>query len=164
MSVGLLTIILASNPTGLQELTCFFCNWGSWKWPKTVNTLQRNCPATPQQSTSRGSLQAFPPCLLLLSTSSWYMACFLSLASSIRSSQGTVRERLINCLMKSNTLIISGQSRICQDPFPIASHWQRWGGQTSPMVECHASFWLCETWWSSTWWCCWQWLGCQQWP
>lgn len=80
--------------------------------PRFLNTLQSDRPANPLQPTSIGSQRVCQPCLLHSSTSSWYLARFLSLASSMRSSQGTLSSNKISCLVESENIITSGRSLV----------------------------------------------------
>lgn len=77
---------------------------------RSVNVLQSNHPAKPLQPTSRGSQHVCQPYLRHSSTSSWYLARFPPLASSICSSQGTVSSSKIHYLVESETMIMSGRS------------------------------------------------------
>ena len=71
--------------------------------PKSPRTRCRDWPAKPLQPTSTGSQWAFHPFLRHSATKSAYLALFLSRASSIRSSQGTVSLSSTTCLLAVDT-------------------------------------------------------------
>ena len=78
--------------------------------PNRLRTLLSERPAKPLQPTSNGSQCVFQPLSWHASTSSWCFMRFLALASSMRSSQGTVSSSMINCFVDPDVMIMSGRS------------------------------------------------------
>uniref|UniRef100_UPI0014481CA3 5-hydroxytryptamine receptor 3A-like n=1 Tax=Epinephelus lanceolatus TaxID=310571 RepID=UPI0014481CA3 len=84
-----LTMRPPSSARATQWLPIFFMALflASPTIPSFVSTLQGDQPAKPQHPSLTGSQWVFQSCLLHRSISSWYLAHFCSLASSMRSSQ-----------------------------------------------------------------------------
>lgn len=85
-------------------LHCGFLYVFSYRWHGlplcySGNAQETDHPTNRVQPTSK----VHHPCPLHSSTSSWYLACFLSFASSMRSSQGTDCCSIISCLVESDT-------------------------------------------------------------
>jgi len=78
--------------------------------PRMLKALHSDCPAKPRLPTSIGRFQVFHPCCLHPSINAWYLAFFLSCASSIRSFHGTVSSRRTICFFILDSRKISGRS------------------------------------------------------
>ncbi|KAH3736830.1 hypothetical protein DPMN_043404 [Dreissena polymorpha] len=63
--------------------------------PKAPSAFHTDCAGKPLHHTSTGKIQVVYPLFLHISASSWYFDRFLSFASSVLSSQGTVSSRSI---------------------------------------------------------------------
>lgn len=141
-----------------------------------LRTLHRENPAKPQQPTSIVECSSAPaPKLLNSSTSSWYWAYFLSLASLIRSSQGTVSSSMISCFKDSEMIIMShwrdvvatcwGTSVLSSGQCTAANEELCRGGlcflRTSPRSFWRRGFLSLEC--NAIYWCWWLWLYSEQW-
>ena len=78
--------------------------------PNNLRALQSDRPANPQHPTSMGLHRVIHPLRRHSPANSSYLALFLSNASSIRSSQGTVNSSSITCLVDSDMRTKSGLS------------------------------------------------------
>jgi len=78
--------------------------------PSMLKALHSDCPAKPGLPTSTGRFQVFNLCCLHASINAWYLALFLSCASSILSSHGTVSSRRTICFDILDSSKISGLS------------------------------------------------------
>ena len=82
--------------------------WHAPVTPSMLYALQRDRAAKPLQPTSIGTHQARHPRLRHSSTKLPYLARFLSFASSMRSSQGTVSSSRTTCFVESENRTMSG--------------------------------------------------------
>ncbi len=80
--------------------------------PSRVKLLHREQAAKPLHPTSVGSQRALQPLLRLSSMSSWYLSRLRSLASSIRSSHGTVSSSKRTCLDEADVSTTSGLKQV----------------------------------------------------
>jgi len=78
--------------------------------PSMLKALHSDCPAKPLLPTSTGRFQVSHLCCLHSSINAWYLAFFLSCASSILSSHGTVSSRRTIYFVILDSSKISGRS------------------------------------------------------
>lgn len=97
--------------------------------PNRARTLQSKRPANPLQPTSAGSQNVLQPLPLHSSASSWCWVCFLSTASSIRSSQGAV-SMLLQCAVGTSAAFpgqpAAANQRLC-GKMPAVDFASAWG-------------------------------------
>lgn len=131
--------------------------------PSAAYALQGHCPAKPVNPTSTDMHCAFQPCLWQSLTRLSYFSLFRSKASSVRSSDSTVRSSVMMFFVASDTSTMSGLRVVlatCWGSFgalTAASPVQWWEALVLPSVlflAPKALSWCCTSWvlTSDRWW------------
>ena len=113
--------------------------------PKQLRTLHTDLPVKPRQPTSIGWHAVRHLLTLHCSTSSWYFSSFLSQATSMFSSHGTVSSISSTCFVSVDQRIKSGGSvvvAICSGTFKrfliSTLYCQSWAADSKQELSLHA--------------------------